>query len=123
MVQLAVLYDTHQQTDRAAELLVEAERRARDVGDPDVLARALCERADVDLAVQKRQDAERLLAEARSLLAGPRYRQRSRRPASRPRRTRWMRAGDSHGAIAQAQAAIDLLVAAARATIPCTARC
>jgi serine/threonine protein kinase len=118
MTQLAIFYDALRQTDRSRELLDEAERRAREVGAPDVLARALCERADLDLALDQRQQAEQRLAEARSLRADHQVPIIVEVTCLSAEANARDAAGDSHGAIAQAKEAIDRLVAGGKGDHP-----
>jgi serine/threonine-protein kinase len=118
LIQLATFYDALRQTDRSRALLVEAERRARAIGAPDVLARALCEAADLDLADDRRQEAERRLAEARSLLAAHQAPAIIEVGCLSTEANARDAAGDSRGAIAQAHAAIDRLVAAGKSDHP-----
>ena len=111
LIQLAGLYTSLQETGRARELLGEAEQRAREIGEADVLARALCETADADLALGHREDAERRLAEARSLVDRGRVPTKVVTECLSTEANALDAAGDSRGAITRAQQAIELLVA------------
>jgi serine/threonine-protein kinase len=118
MTQLAIFFDSLKQTDRARALLVEAEERARQAGEPDVLARVLCERADLDLTVDERDEVERRLAEARALLARHRVPTIVGVTCLSVEANARDAAGDSYGAIEIAKRAIDQLVAGGKGDHP-----
>jgi tetratricopeptide (TPR) repeat protein len=118
MVHLAVLNSSLGQSARAQELLAEAERRAREIGEPYILARALCMAADIDLTVDRREQAERRLAEARSLLAGRQPPVLYSATCLAVEANLLDASGDSRAAIAKAQEGIDLLVASGKGDHP-----